>query len=432
MRPGRRPAGRRIVESRVESLAAGGDGVARMPDGRALFVPFTAPGDLARIEVVEERSRFARGVLAELLEPGEARRVPRCPVFGECGGCTWQHLDYTAQLTAKVTIVREALTRIAKLDALPEPEVVPSPEPYRYRGRARVLVDSGQVGFRRYRSNRIREVSRCPVLLQPAEDALARLARDVSRPSAAVPSGEWELFVGEDGQARSAALVEQSAHEVGSVAALRVAGMRVRVSPGVFAQANFLLHEALYREVEAAVAGEDTLSGRSAASGEDTLSGRSAASGEDLLLELYAGAGFFTLGLAGHFAQTLAVESHPGAVADLEHNLAHAGLSRVEIVEGSVEEYLAAAARRAGAREVPSPDVVLLDPPRSGLAPGAAADLLTLAAPRVVYLSCDPATLSRDVASLCREGYRLVALRVIDLFPQTSHVETLATLELSR
>jgi len=436
----------------VESLAAGGDGVARMPDGRALFVPFAAPGDLARIEIVEERARYARGVLVELLEPGEARRTPLCPVFGDCGGCTWQHLEYSAQLDAKATIVREALIRIAKLDALPELALVPSPQPYRYRGRARVLVDSGRVGFRRHRSNRICEVSACPVLLEPAEEALAQLARDCSGaadPSPQPPgrdeeqpgvapagsSGEWELFVGEDGRTRSVALDAAREQEGASAPALklRVAGMCIQVSAGVFAQSNFLLHEALYREVERAVVGgrESTraIEAEGFDRGEDTR--LAFGGGEGLLLELYAGAGFFTLGLSSHFARTLAVESHPRAVTDLERNLAEAGRSRVEVVEAAVEDHLAGAARarQADGGAAAPPEVVLLDPPRSGLAPGAAADLLSLAAPRIVYLSCDPATLARDLASLCGGGYGVVDLRVLDLFPQTSHVETLVTLE---
>jgi len=438
----------------VESLAAGGDGVARMPDGRALFVPFTAPGDLARIEIVEERARYARGLLVDLLESGRARCVPRCPLFGECGGCSWQHLDYPAQLDAKVTIVREALARIARVDALPELELVPSPQPYRYRGRARVLADSGRVGFRRHRSNRICEAKACPVLLQPAEDALAKLALDSARsgdpatqpcgatvrPSAAArggPSGEWELFVAQDGHTRSVALGDEPLQSDLSGPTLHVAGLPIRVSPGVFAQGNFLLHDALYREVARAVGGD----------------------GEGLLLELYAGAGFFTLGLSSHFARVIAVESHPLAVEDLAYNLAAAGLSHVEVVERAVEEHLAEAARararirfmapsrarirfsappgppalaaRAGCDDrilPPGPEVVLLDPPRTGLARGAASDLLALGAPRVVYLSCDPATLARDLAALCHGGYRVVAIRVLDLFPQTHHVETLVTL----
>jgi 23S rRNA (uracil1939-C5)-methyltransferase len=385
----------------VESLAAGGDGVARMPDGRALFVPLTAAGDLARIEVLEERESYARGRLVDLLEPATARNEPRCPLFGQCGGCSWQHLDYPAQLDAKATIVREALTRIAQLDALPELELVPSPQPYRYRGRARVLAESGQVGFRRHRSNRICEVSACPVLLQPVEDALAKLALDGS------PSGEWEIFVGEDGRTRSVALGREPLRSDTSGLTLRVAGSHIRISPGVFAQSNFLLHDALYREVARAVGGD----------------------GKGFLLELYAGAGFFTLGLSAHFARIVAVESHPLAVEDLAHNLDVAGLTGgVEVVERAVEDHLAAADQSAS----PKPEVVLLDPPRTGLARGAAAELLALGAARVVYLSCDPATLARDLAELCRGGYQLVGLSVLDLFPQTHHVETLATLRLGK
>ncbi|MEE8385702.1 MAG: TRAM domain-containing protein, partial [Dehalococcoidia bacterium] len=173
VRSGTRPGER--VESRVESLAAGGEGVARMPDGRALFVPFSAPGDRVRVRLSEVHKRHARGEIEQLLQPGPGRSQPRCPAFGICGGCAWQHLDHSVQIEAKGRILRDALNRIGHLSPPGPIEITPSPAAYGYRNRARVLVEGDQVGYRRRRSNQLCAVSRCPVLQEPVEEGLQEL-----------------------------------------------------------------------------------------------------------------------------------------------------------------------------------------------------------------------------------------------------------------
>ncbi|HSJ96864.1 MAG TPA: TRAM domain-containing protein, partial [Myxococcota bacterium] len=181
-----------LVELTIESLAAGGDGVGRAPDGRVVFVPLAAPGDRVRVRLVEEKARFARGEIEALLVPGPERVEPRCPVFGICGGCAWQHLDYEAQVRAKRERLRDALARIAGLAELPPLAFTPSPAPYGYRGRARVRVERGGVGFRRRRSHALCAVTGCPLLAPPLDAALAALAAAPPR-----PAGEWELALGE-------------------------------------------------------------------------------------------------------------------------------------------------------------------------------------------------------------------------------------------
>jgi 23S rRNA (uracil1939-C5)-methyltransferase len=390
-----------VLELAIESLAAGGDGVARAPDGRVVFVPLAAPGDRVRVRLVEERARFARGEIEALLAPGPARVAPRCPVFGECGGCAWQHLDYAAQVAAKREIVRDALVRIGGIAAPPALAFTASPAPYGYRGRARVRVERGGVGFRRRRSHALCAVTGCPLLAPPLDAALATLAAAPPR-----PAGEWELALGERGAVRVAPL---GAPRAGAGREerlpLRAGAEHLSVSPGVFAQANALLLDALAEAVLAA-AGE----------------GASA-------LELYAGAGFFTLGLTRRFAQVVAVESDPAATRDLAHNVRAAGLAggeprRVRVVEARVEAWLA-----AGEAERLAPEVVVLDPPRGGVGLAAAETLARLPARRAVHLSCDPATLARDLPAFTARGWRLAAVHGFDLFPQTPHVEVLAVLE---
>jgi 23S rRNA (uracil1939-C5)-methyltransferase len=362
--------------------------VGHLPDGRVVFVPFTAPGDRVRVRVVDVRARFARARVEELLEAGPARALPVCPAFGSCGGCAWQHVDYAAQLEAKRSILLEALRRIGGIREPGPVRVVPSPSEYAYRGRARVRVEAGRVGYLRRRSHALCPVTRCPVLVPPLEDRLRELA---AHPPA--QDGEWELACGAGG-VRAAPLASEGAPRT----LLEVAGRRIGVSSGVFAQSNALLLDRL-----AALVWEAAGSGAVA-------------------VELFAGAGFLTAGLAQRFERVVAVEGDPAAVDDLRANLAGAGPGRVEVRGESVELALG---KLAGLR----PDALVLDPPRSGLPRGAAVGLAAVEAARIAYLACDPATLARDLAELCGRGYRLRAVLGIDLFPQTPHLEALAALE---
>jgi 23S rRNA (uracil1939-C5)-methyltransferase len=375
----------------IDALAAGGEGVGRDATGRVVFVPFAAPGDRLRVRVVEEHERFARAEIEAVLEAGPDRVEPPCPVFGECGGCAWQHVAYPAQLAAKREILADALARIGgiEVDAI---EMVASPQPYAYRGRARLLARGGRIGFRCRRSHEPCPISRCPLLVPPLDAALAALA---SRGDLA--DGEWELAIGSDGAVRTTSL---AAPEDAARITLAVLGERVEISPGAFAQANALLLEPLARHVvEAAGEGGEAL-------------------------ELFAGAGFFTLALARRFARLTAVESDPRAVVDLARNLRAASLRHVRVVEAKSETVLAdAAAQRV------VPEVIVLDPPRGGVGPRAGRDLARIRARRVVHVSCDPATLARDLRELVQRGFVVTRITGFDLFPQTSHVEAVAVLD---
>jgi len=385
---------------RIESLAAGGDGVAHLPDGRTVFVEQVAPGDLARVELTSVQRRHARARLVALLEPGPDRVAPRCAVFGECGGCTWQHLSYTAQVRAKAAILRSAIERIGRL-ACPDPlPFHPSPSPYAYRLRARLLLEDGRVGYRRRRSHSVCDTRACPILVPELEAAIPSLAHEAARGG----RGEREIACGSDG----GALIRRPGGGPGAGPPLELAveGRMLRVSPGVFAQANRGLLEPLAASVRRALA--------------------AGALPDGLLVELHAGAGFFTLGCAPGFLHAIAVESSAAACEDLRFNLERAGLHHVEVREDGADTALAELARAAV-----HPDVVLMDPPRAGLGRDAAEQLARLEPHRIVYLSCDPATLSRDLAVLVEGGYRLESLEGFDLFPQTPHVEALAVLERS-
>ena len=384
------------LELRVESLAAGGDGVAHDPQGRVLFVPLTVPGDLVRVRVLVRRKRFARGEVLEVLEPGPARTQPRCSVFTTCGGCAWQHVDYPEQVAAKARIVADALERIGRFGRVRVP-ITASPSPWGYRNRARLVQEGGGLGYRMRRSHAVCVVRECPVLEPKLSDALKREV-----PASAGEEGrEWEMVSGSHGPARVRPVEETLAPGVDAVV-MEAGDDRLRISHGVFAQGNAGLLAALAAAVV-----------REAKAGEETTSA----------VELYAGAGLFTLGLARHFDCVWAVESHPGAVSDLRFNLERAGASNVDVRPGPVERVLPQLS-------VHAPDTLVLDPPRAGVSQEALELIQALRARRIVYLSCDAATLARDLGRLRDGGYRLGHVEAFDLFPHTPHVEVLTTLTL--
>lgn len=360
-----------------------------------VFVPFTAPGDRVRVRVTDARGRFCRARVERLLEAGPARVDPVCPVFGSCGGCAWQHVGYDAQLDAKVRMVEDALARIGGVAFTGEIERVASPGAYGYRTRTRLVRRNDRLGYRRRRSRAVQTVARCPVLAPQLDVALHELAsrREVQGGG----EEEWEIAQGEAG-VRVTRLTEAGPSPGGPIT-LSVRGDSLRVSPGVFFQANGGLHEAMVSAVlEAAGQG-------------------------DHVLEVFAGVGFFTLALSRAFERVTAIESDPSAVGDLRHNLEVAGRSNVTVIADRLEETLPALSQG---------EVLVLDPPRSGLPAASAGRLLDLAPRRVVYLSCDPATLARDLGAFAARGYQARQIRVFDLFPQTPHVETLVCLEAGR
>ena len=379
------------LELRVLRLAAGGDGVAKAPDGRTVFVPLSAPDDWLEVQIVDVQRRFLRAEILKVLRPGPARVEAPCPVFGVCGGCSWQHLEYAAQVEAKRTILSDALSRIGGISLGEDPALMPSPRGYGYRARARILAGVGESGFRARRSHRLCATTACPVLTPALESSLETVRR-LSEPDA--EPVEWEISLGATGSARCGRVSDKS----GPPVALQIEGDEIQISPGTFTQANSLLWEALHCRVLAA-----------------TGQGQR-------VLELYAGAGFFTLGLARRFSQVIAIESAASAVSDLRTNLERAGLDHVEVIAASVESALPS-------RRLSRPDAILLDPPRAGLPECALKAVAQLRAPRIIYLSCDPATLARDTARLQKKGYRVASIEGFDLFPQTPHLEALAVLE---
>jgi len=364
-----------MVTVEFTEIAQTGEAIGRV-DGVVLFVPFGFPGDRAEVVITERKRNFARGRLVRLLTASPQRTLPRCPHFTICGGCEWQHIPYAEQLRLKQHTVHTQLTRIGKLS---DPNVLaclPSPQAYGYRNHARLQrTPSGAIGYRAARSHTVVAVETCPILEPALEQALQQLSLQ------ALPTAQGEL-------------------ELRVPMPLQIGDYRYRIGPDSFFQVNTAVAAQLVAETLRALALQ----------------------GQEQVLELYCGMGLFTVPIAAQAGYVLGIEGNGAAIVDARANALAADVSaRVDFITGSVEEalYQPAVQQRRW-------DAIVLDPPRAGVAQSALQTLLDLAAPTVVYVSCDPATLARDAQILCANGYCLQAAQPLDMFPQTHHVETVA------
>jgi 23S rRNA (uracil1939-C5)-methyltransferase len=434
------PGAGEAVELDVERIAYGGDGVGRA-EGLVVFVPWTAPGERVRARIVERHPRYARGRLEGVLTAAAARVRPGCPVFGICGGCQIQHLDREAQLASKARAVADAFERIAGTPLPGPPTCETAAEPWHYRRRAtftwRRSGSASVFGFHSAEDpGAIVDVDACPIFAESGNAALAGLREALfAAPAAgdgdeearvairALPRADVQAGVFSDSAERARALAGLCADRTGIATTwgarggvagpfalgrgaprlatrIEIGGLRLRVGFDSFLQADPVAAEVLYDAVEAALR---------ARPGERVVDG-------------YAGIGALTCRLARAGVRVTAVESHPGAASDLRANASASGGEPVHVLELPAE--------RMDWRR-PRPDGVVVNPPRSGCAPAVLDSISRSSARRIVYVSCDPTTLARDVRRL-GPAWRLESVRAFDLFPQTAHVETVASLARAR
>ena len=417
------PRSRKNGEHRVEegrltvttgSPVHGGYVLARPEGMGVLFVRWALPGEIVSVRIVERKRGYAFAEAVEVLSPSPRRVDPPCEVFGECGGCQLQHADYPYQLEMKREILREAFRRIGKTDVAPG--VAPPLEPFGYRYRGRFRVEGEEVGFHASLSHRLVPVSRCPLMIDAINAALpglrglgrfakvseVQVASDGIRVSAAFPGIPFgnamvEHLAGRTGGVLSGARFEDRSWGEERIT-LPLEGISYSVSPGGFFQANWRMNQAMVRRIGA-------------------ILGDLGVSPGARLLDLYAGAGNFALPLAGKVREVVAVEGEARLCEELRGNVRENALGNVRIVRSSVEAF----------RPEGRFDALVLDPPRSGLSERALARVREIAAGKVFYVSCDPATLARDVRSLS-DRYVLASLEMHDFFPNTHHVEALAVL----
>ena len=388
----------------VEKLVYGGDGLARL-DGRVVFTPFVLPGERVNVRAEREKPGLIHACTVKIIEPSASRVAALCPVFGRCGGCHYQHAPYADQLAAKRAILEEELRRLGKITP-PEEIAIVAGDPWGYRNRLRLRVEKGRLGYLEMRSHKMCAIAQCPIAspkLNQVIETLNRMLRDPKWPrmvrSIDVFTAETsvQLNLTETDRPVARRFFEWCGENIAGMveSALDYNG-QYRVSRGSFFQVNRFLVDRL---VEAAVAGAEG----------------------DSAFDLYAGVGLFAPALASRFARVIAVESGSAAARDLQFNAERAGLANVRVEARIVEEFLQEQARPA--------DFVLLDPPRAGVGKEVVRRLVELQPRQVVLVACDPATLARDLAGLIANGYAIVRMAMVDLFPQTYHLETVVLLQ---
>jgi 23S rRNA (uracil1939-C5)-methyltransferase len=397
---------------------------------KATFVPLTLPGERARISITQEKRGYTTAEAEEIVAASPDRANPGCIHFGKCGGCHYQHADYRTQLTLKQAILRETLERGGV--RVPENIGVLAGEPWRYRNRIRLAIDpAGRPGYRGRRSHAVVPISECPIAAPLLVQGAVAAAEIASRFRPALRLSEIALFCNADETEllasifgprpskirfddfarewseripalRGAELVESGAEKPARVLArwgagslvYQAAGIAFRVDHGAFFQVNRWLIDVLVDRVTAGQSGR-------------------------IAWDLFAGVGLFSRKLTAAFESVIAVESAPAAAPGLQDNLAGTTGKAIK------QEVLGFLRRADGAKR---PDLIILDPPRTGLGSEVTTLLARVAAPGLVYVSCDPATLARDLRSIIAAGYEIQSITLADLFPQTFHLETLVHL----
>ncbi len=431
------------MELTIEKLVYGGDGLARLPadehgSGKAVFVPFVLEGEKIEASLYQQKKGFARGWAKSILQASPPRVEPACPYFQRCGGCHYQHASYAHQLEIKAAILKENLLRIAKLELACELKIHPSP-PWNYRNRTRLKVRTTPdfaIGYYRFNSHELQPVEQCPIsspLINRAIAAVWQLGRSGSFTGVAglqeleffANADETELLaeaycapdISTDTAKQLCETLQQSLPEVKGTVAFKISppdpsGKKIdepqeiamsgarelvyktkrashRVSAGAFFQVNRHLTDELVGIVTQGQSG-------------------------NTVLDLYAGGGLFSSVLNREFERVIAVESSQTSHLDLLYN----SPANVKAVHATTAQYLKNVAGKL------QPDLVVADPPRSGLGEDVVKSLVSLGAPRMVYVSCDPATLARDLGGLLGAGYRVQQAHLVDLFPQTYHLES--------
>ena len=401
------------MDVRIDHLAYGGDALGRMADGRAVFVPYALPGELVQLRLVDDKPRHARAELVMVLEASADRVVPRCQHFTTCGGCHYQQMNYPIQLKAKATILREQLERIGGLKDIPGVEVGVTSDPWYYRNHIQFhLTQDGKLGFQRAHSNQPFAIQECHlpevainqlwprieiepmpgverVSLRLGADEDMMLILECSNPQPLDFSIEdLAISVVQLGPSDSVVLAG-SDHIV-----MEVSGRRFKVSPRSFFQVNTNQAQTMLKHLTAHLFLSENLT----------------------VLDVYSGVGLYSAFLAPKVKRLVGIEFSPDACEDFSINLDE--FENVELYEASAEQVLGSIDFK--------PDIIIMDPPRAGLGRLTIEGILTQGAERLAYVSCDPATLARDAKQIASGGYSLKDLTLIDMFPQTYHIESIS------
>jgi len=400
----------------LEKLTYGGNAIGRLPDNRAVFVPFGLPGERVRIRLTEERKNFARGEIVEILDSSSDRILARCRHFGECGGCHYQNLPYDKQLQAKTNILIDQLKRIGKIENPPVQKIVACPEPWNYRNNMQFSLDkSGKLGFQAPHSNKLVPITECHLPETSINEIWPQLDfesdTNIERVSLRTGTNKDLMLILESESPEPPELEIEAGVSVTHIyeentvvlagddhTFMRVLDRDFKVSAASFFQVNTVMAEKMVKHLITKLPMTQSTT----------------------LLEMYCGVGLFSAFLAPHCETVIGVESSDSSCEDFTVNLDE--FDNVELYEGNAEDVIPHL-------EV-KPDIVLVDPPRSGLDKAVIDGILKSSPSLIAYISCDPSTLARDAARLISGGYKLKEVTPFDLFPQTHHIESISFFEL--
>jgi len=405
-----------LFEIRVDSLAYGGDALGRLPDGRVVFVPYAIPGEVVKLRIVENKAHHTVAELVEVLQASPERVTPRCPHFGTCGGCHYQHMSYPAQLNAKAAILKEQLERIGRLQQLPEIMTRPSPEAWYYRNTVQFhLSREGKLGYQRARSNKPFAIRECH-LPEPPINHLWPLIdiepmRGLERISLKAGLDEDLMVVLEGNEMLPVDF---------SIEGLPVSVVQLgEAGSTILAGSDHILIEILGRKFQVSAKSFFQVNKLQAAEMVRYLLEQLPLNPDSTVVDAYCGVGLFSAFMAAKVERLVGIEISPEACEDYTTNLDN--FSNVELYEAAVEDVLSTVNFKV--------DMVVVDPPRAGLGVKTVRGVLAQGARQVAYVSCDPATLARDAKQLVAGGYRLDKVTLFDMFPQTYHIESISLWE---
>ena len=392
-----------VLTLTIDSVAFGGEGIGRV-DNRVVFVPFTVDGDVVEVKITEARKRYARGDVVAVTVSSPKRTEPRCRHYYQCGGCHYQHIAYEYQVDMKKQQVIDAFERIGKFSLPPVGDTVPSPLIYNYRGKAEyhlewAIPQKPVMGFKDTTGATVIDIDRCEIVHESINDACRRFRNDLAA-RREHPRGTRRTFW---------STLDTNAEPMDTSKLIKFAVIKRSVKDRIlyipaagFFQANLSLVDTLV----------------------DQVVEKSATSPADVLIDCYCGSGLFAFFLSSRVSGIYGIERDGKAARCARVNMRHYPVSNVRIVEGRVEDVL-----RSDTLGNEKINVVLLDPPRIGCAGETLSRIVEMNPHGIVYVSCNPATLARDVRILVDAGFRLVELRPVDMFPQTKHIEVIALLD---
>jgi 23S rRNA (uracil1939-C5)-methyltransferase len=418
------------IPVKIDSMAFGGNGVARV-EGKVVFIPYTISGEEAWIEIVEEKRSYSIGKLNRLIDPSPWRVVSPCPYFGVCGGCQWQHINYSTHGELKEEILREVLERIGGMEKIPSITVLPSPDAYGYRVRVQLKVKGNGIGYYQERSHHLVEIDHCPIahplvnqLIQflrkdlPAFSRMQEIEINVSpeeekgiclfHPVSPGRNSPDSLKTLDDPTLKGFAVVREGGLDLFGNPSLTLTvafaldgeekSVRLQASPGSFFQVNLKQNQKLVQ----------------------TVLEYSDLKGNERILDLYSGIGNFTLPLAMGAKEVIGIEENKRAVKDARFNAERNEIENCSFVRTKVEDALKSWSEKP-------PDLLILDPPRTGCKT-IIDQVAALKSEKIIYTSCEPTTFSRDLRLFSERGYSLDRLALIDMFPQSFHMEVVGLL----